>query len=57
MSRPTKEKVKAVMEQVDAEDYSDAKHWQEVHRRLRLPYGDVFDYIAEDPAFFGAKKL
>lgn len=53
MARPSKERVRDVMQEVDAMDLPDGAHWAMVHDKLGLEYGDVFDYIAEDPAFFG----
>lgn len=53
-SDPVKEEVKRVMDEVNELDLPDGAHWALVHERLGLEYGDVFDIIAEDPAFFGA---
>lgn len=53
MQKPTKEEVRQVMDDVDALDLPDGAHWMLVHERLGLEYGDVFDYIASDPDFFG----
>jgi hypothetical protein len=53
MPRPTPQEVRDVMEDVEALDLSDGAHWALIHARLGLEYGDVFDYIAENPAFFG----
>ena len=50
---PTKEQVRDVMEDVDALDLPDGAHWAMINERLGLEYGDVFDYIGGDPAFFG----
>lgn len=49
----TKEQVKAVMEEVEALDLPAGAHWAMIHERLGLEYGDVFDFIAADPEFFG----
>jgi hypothetical protein len=58
MPRPTKEQVKAVIDEVDALDLPDGAHWAMVHERLGLEYGgDVFDYIAADPEFFNATPV
>ena len=54
MTKPTKERVREVMQEVDELDLPDGAHWKLIHERLKLPYGDVFDYIADDPAFLGA---
>ncbi len=51
--RPSKEEVKAIMDEVEEFDLPDGAHWAMIHDRLGLKYGDVFDYIAEDPEFFG----
>lgn len=56
MKKPTKEHVRQVMNEVDDLDLPDGAHWALIHERLGLEYGDVFDYIADDPAFFGAKE-
>lgn len=56
MSKPSKEDVKKAMDKVDELDLPDGAHWARVHELLKLPYGEVFDYIAADPAFFGAKE-
>lgn len=50
---PSKERVKAVMDEVDDLDLPDGAHWALIHERLGLEYGDVFDIIASDFAFFG----
>lgn len=54
--KPTKEEVKAVMDDVAALDLPDGAHWEMIHERLGLEYGDVFDYISADPKFFGATQ-
>lgn len=41
------------MAEVDDLDLPDGAHWALIHDRLGLEYGDVFDYIGEDPDFFG----
>lgn len=51
--RPTKEEVRQVMQEVDALELPDGAHWMLIHERLGLEYGDVFEYIADDPDFFG----
>lgn len=51
--KPTKEEVLAAMQSL-GDDVPDGAYWQAVHDILKLPYGDVFDYIADDPAYFGA---
>lgn len=56
-SGPTKEKVKAIMDEVDVLDRGDGAHWALVHEKLGLEYGDVFDIIADNPAFFGDNKV
>lgn len=54
--KPTKEQVRDVMESPDLEDYGDGAYWALVHDILGLEYGDVFDYIANDPEFFGYEE-
>lgn len=54
--RPGKRQVRAVMDEVDALDLPDGAHWQVIHDKLGLEYGDVFDYIAKDPKFYGFKE-
>lgn len=53
--RPSKERVRSVINEVEALDLPDGAHWAMIHDRLGLEYGDVFDYIAEDPKFFDAR--
>lgn len=48
--------LKHVMLEVAELDLPDGAHWMLIHERLGLPYGTVFEMIAEDPAFFGASK-
>ena len=50
----TKHDLKRVMEEVGELELPDGAHWALVHERLGLEYGDAFDIIGEDPAFFGA---
>ena len=57
MSRPSKERVREVIQEVDALDLLDGVHWALIQKKLGLSYGEVFDYIAEDPAFFGATPV
>lgn len=54
MAKPTKEQVLEVIKAVDELDLPDGAHWKLIHERLKLPYGEVFEYIAADLAFFGA---
>jgi hypothetical protein len=53
----TKERVKQVVDEVDALDLPDGAHWMLVHERLGLVHGEVFDIIAKDPGFFGAVDI
>lgn len=53
----TKHEVKRVIDVVSALDLPDGAHWALIHERLGLEYGDVFDFIAKDPAFFGAVEI
>ena len=55
MTKPTKEAVKRVIDEVEALDLPDGAHWALIHERLGPEYGDVFDYIAADPKFFDAE--
>ena len=57
MDRPSKERVREVIWEVDALDLPDGAHWALIHEKLNLRYGEVFDYIVDDPAFFGAKPV
>lgn len=50
---PTKEQVREVMEEVEELDLPDGAHWALIHEKLGLEYGDVFEFIATDPEFFG----
>lgn len=54
MARPSKETVRDTIRAVDLLDLPDGAHWQLIHERLGLPYGEAFEIIAEDPKFFGA---
>lgn len=54
--KPTKDRVKAALEEVDALNLPDGAHWALVHEKLGLEYGDVFDIIAADPKFFGFRE-
>lgn len=51
--KPTKQRVKEVMDEVDALDLPDGAHWALVHERLGLQYGDAFEFMTQDPEFFG----
>lgn len=54
--RPSKQRIKEVMDEVDGYDLPDGAHWQLIHEKLGLEYGDVFPIIADDPEFFGATE-
>lgn len=54
MSRPSKQRILDVMNEVDDLDLPDGAHWALIHEKLGLKYGAVFTAIAEDPEFFGA---
>lgn len=49
----SKERVRDVIEEVEELDLPDGAHWMMIHEKLGLEYGDVFDIMAADPAFFG----
>ena len=53
MSRPTKQRVKEVMEEVEALDLPDGAHFCLIEEKLGLDPGDLSSYIAADPDFFG----
>ena len=53
---PTREEVKAVLDDPALEDLPDGAYWGVVHERLGLEYGDVFDIIANDPDYFGYER-
>src|SRR5690606_12000341 len=52
-TKPAKERVRDVIEDVDKLDLPDGAYWALIHDRLGLEYGAVFDFIAEDPGFYG----
>ncbi len=55
--RPSKHEVRETMADVDALDLPDGAFWAMVHDRLGLEYGDVFEFISEDPEFFNATEV
>jgi hypothetical protein len=55
--KPTKEEVKAVIDDVDELDLPDGAHWALIAERLGIEYGDVFPIITSDPEFFGLEPL
>ena len=52
MTKPTKEQIKAVLEEVEELNLPDGAHWAMVHDRLGMDHGDVFDIMAADPEYF-----
>jgi len=50
--RPSKKEVRDILEEVETYDLPDGAYWAMCHDRLGLEYGEVFDYIANDPEFF-----
>jgi hypothetical protein len=54
--KPTKEQVKSVMDEVEKLNLSDGAYLAIVHECLGLEYGEVFDIIEADPAFFGYEE-
>ncbi|WP_273785659.1 hypothetical protein [Brucella intermedia] len=57
MKRPTKQRIREVMNEVEELDLPDGAHWMMVHERLGLDYGDVFEIISLDPEFFGCEAV
>lgn len=55
--KPTKDQVRDAISDVDALDLPDGAFWAMVHDRLGLEYGDVFEFISEDPEFFNATEV
>lgn len=53
MTRPTKERIKEVMDEVDELDLPDGAHWMLIHEKLGLEYGDLFPMLEDDPEYFG----
>jgi hypothetical protein len=53
LKKPSKQRVKMVMDEVEDLDLPDGAYWCMIHERLGLEYGDVFEYVSEDPEFFG----
>lgn len=51
--KPSKARVRQVINEVDDLDLPDGAHWALIHDRLGLEYGEVFDIMAEDPEYFG----
>lgn len=56
MTKPTKEQVKAVLDEVDELDMPDGAHWMLCHEKLGLKYGDLFPIMEADPEFFGLRE-
>ena len=54
---PTRERVKRVMEEVDAIGLSDEAYWAAVQKMLGLDKGEVFEIIAEDMTYFGLGQI
>lgn len=46
------EAIKRVMDEVEDSGLPDSAYWTEVHRRLGLKYGDVFDVIEQHLEYF-----
>lgn len=57
MPKPSKERIKEVMDEVDAMDLNDFAHWMVCHEKLGLEYGDLFPLLRKDAEFFGIKKV
>jgi hypothetical protein len=54
---PTRERVKRVMEEVDALGLSDEAYWAAVQKMLGLDEGGVFEIIAKDMTYFGFGQI
>ena len=54
---PTRERVKRVMEEVDALGLSDGAYWAAVQKMLGLDEGEVFEIIAKDMTYFGLGQI
>ena len=54
---PTRERVKRVMEEVDALGLTDEAYWAAVQKMLGLDEGEVFEIIAEDMTYFGFGQI
>ena len=54
---PTKERVKRVMDEVDALGLSDEAYWAAVQKTLGLDDSEVFEIIAEDMTYFGFGQI
>lgn len=48
-----KDRLKDAIECADALDLPDGAYWALVHEMAGLEYGDAFQIIGGDPAFFG----
>lgn len=57
MSHPSKEAVKRVMDEVEDLSLPDGAFWMLVHEKLGLKYGEVFDIIATNKAYFNAREI
>jgi hypothetical protein len=47
MTKPTKERVQEVLDDVEAMDLPDGAHWMMCHEQLGLEYGDLFPLMEE----------
>ena len=56
MPKPTKQEVRDVLDELEKHELPDGAYWALAHERLHLQYGDIFDYIADDPEFYGYKE-
>jgi hypothetical protein len=54
---PTRERVKRVMEEVDALGLSDEAYWAAVQKMLGLDDGEVFEIIDKDMTYFGFGQI
>lgn len=47
MTKPTKDEVQRVLEDVEDHDLPDGAHWMMCHEMLGLEYGDLFPLMEE----------
>ena len=57
MTKPSKERIKEVLDEVEELDLPDGAYWAMVHEQLGLEYGEVMDAIADDPDYYGYTEV